>query len=221
MASRYPLEKKIQALNAIIKTDRNFKKVSNELNIPRKTLQGWDKKRQELYDRYEAHCKLVEPNIIIQAHYKTAEKTLEILDSMDSDKIENAPLNQLATTLSALVGQLGKLDTIIEQDKEQNNDHDNTQHTDWTIEYIDQDGTIQEAPRWTMGDTQYLRTLQSRQLRATLGQDDSGHGDSDANRHRRGQGLVADPNQRDSRSGLEELEVERESSDGYSNQQFS
>ncbi len=220
MAKHYKLDKKIDALHAIAFGNQSYQEVADKMKIPIKTLQRWYTQRKEIFEKYEVESKLRTPNILAQTKYKLAEKTLFVLHTMDNKKIQDAPLNQLATTLSALVGQLGKLDSFIQQDKENQNDHDNTQHTEWNIEYINPDGTIQNAPRWTAGDTQYLRTLQSRQLRATLGQDDSGHGDSDANSDRRGQRLVAYPNQRDSRSGVEELEVERESADGYQNQQY-
>lgn len=71
-------------------------------------------------------------------------KALELIEAIDSDRIEAAPLNQITSALATVLDRLMKLQALLYENQ--------PKEEVIRIEYHNPDGTISETPPWAEDD---------------------------------------------------------------------
>ena len=151
----YTKQQKQAALTALI-TD-TVKQVSEETGIAPATLRRWRRKHKAT--RKQRHAAKQE-----RLHETLGNNAIQIVDTMQ-DKIADAPLNQLATALNAVVDRYLKLDEKLAEQEAQN------EEKVVRFEYIMPDGEVYDAPPWTMDDFHVPNPLSSGGLREAVWED--------------------------------------------------
>lgn len=199
MAQRYTLDTKIHALNQLDKTD-DLLRIASELTIPVSTLQKWRARETDLRRAYRIQCTRQVAHLKSELQVAMLDRSMAIVERMDDETLNNAPLNQLATALSALVNQALKLEEAIEDTDEQ------TEEKVIRIEYL-YDGSVHKTPPWTSESPAIPRPIQSSSVRETLGQNGARknhHGGAgDSSRHT---WLVDESDISNGESNVEEME---------------
>ena len=208
MARRYTLDTKIHALNLIDQQDGDVLFASDELMIPTRTLHDWRKLEIDLRQAYREKLQRQFLRLKEDLQVKLLERVLQIVEQMDDETLETAPLNQLTTTLNTLVNHALKLE-------EANEDKDEEQEKVFRIEYV-YDGSVHKTPPWATRRVGEPITFQHRRVRKTVGENGTGEN------HRSGEfsklrnaDLVAGSNVSDVESGVEGLEDEFDERDWY------
>lgn len=197
---RYTQEEKTTALNIVAETDGDERIASQQTGIPLKTIQRWVKKqkkhrRQHQWDKME------------RAYDTLADTTVKLSQAINQ-QIDSAPLNQLATTLNAVVNQFLKLDEQIAKRREEEAAAEAEATSEegkeqiHRVEYVYPDGTIHDRPHWARNNPEYTSPLQGGGLRKAVWQ----NGNRQTCDHRpRGPGrtlLVAGTDLPDGQSGV-------------------
>lgn len=202
MMRRYALNSKIDALNQIDLYDGDIALVSKLLAIPARTLHSWLQKEEELRRRHRARQKRQRDRLAADLQLEMLERGKLILSRLDEERLDKAPLNQLATSLSSLIAQALKLEEVIEE-------FDEESERVIRHEYF-YDGSVQDAPPWSGASSGSPRALQGGRLRTALGQDRIGQngaaGGGDALEQA---DLVAGADLHDGEPGLARSEDER------------
>jgi len=202
MSRRYSLKTKISALNEIEEHDGDVARVAEFQEIPARTLGRWLHEEDDLRSRYRKKRNRQRERLTIDLQFEMLERSKSILARMDEDRLAKAPLNQLATALGSLVSQALKLEEVIEDidDKEEE------QVIRWEFVY---DGQIHEAPPWAEAGDEAPRAVQGGRLREALGQDRAGqNGAAGADRLAEATGLVVGADSDDGEPGLARSESE-------------
>jgi len=163
MTRRYALNCKVDALNQIDQYDGDVALVSTLLAIPARTLHGWLQKEEDLRRRHRARQKRQRERLAAGLQLEMLERGKLILARLDEERLDKAPLNQLATSLSSLIAQALKLEEVIEESDEE-------MERVIRHEYF-YDGAVQDAPPWSGASSGSPRALQGGRLRTALGQD--------------------------------------------------
>jgi len=201
MARRYTLDTKIDALNQLDQHDGDILLTSEKLNIPARTLKRWVKQEDDLRDRYNSKRRRYLSRLKADLQSDMLERGLAIVAKMDDEVLDKAPLNQLASALGALVNHAQKLEEVIDETDEQ---EENERVIRFEYYY---DGAVQDVPPWTGASEGQPRALQSSGLRETMGQNRTGENSSSGERDRAEETwLVARPDLSDVESTLEEYE---------------
>lgn len=202
MTRRYSLDAKIEALNLIDRLDGNIAAASDGLEISMNSLAKWRAQESTLRKAYDQRRQRERARLFSDLQLEMLERGKAIVSQLDDQRLEKAPLNQLATALSSLVGSALKLSDVIEEfheDRELVIRH----------EYF-YDGQVQDAPPWADRGDGEPRAFQGGRLREALGQDHSGQnghpGSSILAGHAR---LVADADSIDGEPGLAGFEGSR------------
>ncbi len=173
MTRKYSLDTKIDALNQIDRHDGDIALVSDVLEIPERTLRGWQGAEGALRGKYRARQKRQRERLTVDLQLGMLERGQAILAEMDDETLAKAPLNQLASALGTLVSHALKLEEAIgEFDEEE-------EEKVIRFEYY-YDGAVQEAPPWAGASEGFDRSLQSSGVWEALGQDGIGQDDSAA-----------------------------------------
>ncbi len=211
MSRRYSLKTKIDALNEIDEHDGDVARVSEFLEIPARTLRGWLHDEDHLRGRYGAKLKRQRDRLTLDLQFEMLERGKSILARMDGETLAKAPLNQLAAALGSLVSHALKLEEVIEEINE-----GEEQVIRWEFHY---DGQVHEAPPWAEPSDETPRALQGGRLRETLGQDRAGqNGAAGADRLAKETRLVAGANGADGEPGLARSESEPSTLAGHQRQ---
>ena len=211
MSRRYALKTKINALNEIDEHDGDVARVSEFLEIPARTLSGWLRAEDELRRRYRWRLKRQRERLTLDLQYEMLQRGKSILAQMDAETLSKAPLNQLASALGSLVGQALKLEEVIE-------DLDEPEEEVVRFEFY-YDGQVQDAPPWAGARAGRPRAVQGGRLRAALGQDRAGQNGAAAElRPAEETGLVAGANAHDGEPSLARSENERRPGQGHFDQ---
>jgi transposase-like protein len=140
MTRRYTAQEKADALKVLEANNGDFSATAKQLGMNRETLQRWSLDfREQRIERVRTQ--------ITRLHEQLAENALRLAQAMEH-KIDDAPLNQVATALNTTVDRYLKID-----------DHLSTLQSDdktelkIRIEYMYQDGSIQNLPPWARPDT--------------------------------------------------------------------
>ena len=209
MAQRYTLDTKIHALNQLDKYEGDTARIASELTIPVKTLQKWRTQESDLRREFRARCARQVAHLKSELQVVMLERSMAIVARMDDETLNNAPLNQLATTLSALVNQALKLEEAIEESDEQ------TEEKVIRFEYY-YDGSVHKTPPWANTSLEESSPIQDSSLRETMGQNGTGKNDSHGEGNRTPDAwLVADSDLPDVESGLAGFEDELEERNWY------
>ena len=166
---RYTLDQKIHVLDALREND-DYDAISAENQIPVSTLRTWYRNRDALRHEYQQHLRQVAAEKMTLVQHHMADKALELVNAMDTERINNAPLNQLSSALGVLIDRFLKL-------QESQQEHD-AEHTEQVIryEFRHPDGSLRETPYHAEARVRHTGTLQGGGVRATLGQDGTGEG---------------------------------------------
>ena len=208
MVRHYPLDTKIHAMN-LLETYDDLVTVSQELNIPAVVLNTWRKEEADLRQNYQQKLQRQFVRLKAELQVEMLERGMKVVACMDDETLENAPLNQLATTLSALVNQALKLDEASEETDQQ------TEEKVIRFEFIS-DGRVTETPPWTVDSSEESSPIQDSSMRETLGQNGT------RKNHTNGRGeisrdawMVAGTDLSDVESGLAGFEADFEEYDWY------
>ncbi len=163
MSRRYSLSTKIKALNEIEEHDGDVARVAEFLEIPARTLQRWLHDEDDLRGMHRQKRNRQRDRLTIDLQFEMLERSKSILARMDEDRLAKAPLNQLATALGSLVNQALRLEEVIE-------DIDDEEEQVVRFEYF-YDGEVQDAPPWSGASEGRACALQGGRLREALGQD--------------------------------------------------
>ena len=166
MSRRYSLKTKINALNEIEEHDGDVARVAEFMEIPARTLGRWLRDERDLRRRYRKKRYRQRERLTIDLQFEMLERSKSILARMDEDRLAKAPLNQLATALGSLVSHALKLEEVIE-------DIDDEEEQVIRFEYY-YDGEVQDAPPWSGASEGRARAVQGGGLRQALGQDRAG-----------------------------------------------
>lgn len=211
MPRSYTLDTKIHALNQLDKYD-DTERIAAELAIPLSTLQKWRTRASSLRKRYRQRNKRRAANLKSDLQVAMLDKSMAILNRMDDEILDNAPLNQLASALSALVNHAMKLEEAIEDDDEQEKGQ---QEQVIRIEYY-YDGEVHNATPWAEESADESSQIQDSSVRSEMGQNGTGQNDNHGESTRsREAWLVADPDLSDVESGMARFEDGRSERDWY------
>ncbi len=211
MTRRYSLSTKINALNEVDEHDGDVARVSEFLEIPTRTLQGWLGVEDDLRRRYRQKQKRQRDRLTLDLQFEMLERGKSILARMDAEALSKAPLNQLATALGSLVNHALKLEEAVEE-------IDEGEEQVIRFEYY-YDGQVQDAPPWAGASAGSPGALQGGRLRTALGQDRAGQNGASAE-FSTGQEtrLVAGANNDHGEPGLARFEGERTDAVGHQRQ---
>lgn len=173
MSRRYSLKTKISALNDIEEHDGDVARVAEFLEIPARTLGRWLHEEDELRSRHRKKRSRQRERLTIDLQFEMLERSKSILARMDEDRLAKAPLNQLATALGSLVSQALKLEEVIEDI----DDEEEEQVVRFEFYY---DGEVQDAPPWAGAGVGTPRAVQGGRLREALGQNRAGQNGASA-----------------------------------------
>lgn len=211
MPRSYTLDTKIHALNQLDKYD-DTERIAAELAIPLSTLQKWRTRASSLRKRYRQRNKRRAAHLKSDLQVAMLDKSMAILNRMDDETLDNAPLNQLASALSALVNHAMKLEEAIEDDDEQEKGQ---QEQVIRFEFVS-DGRITDTPPWTENSTDPSSAVQDSSVRQEVGENGTGenHNNGRSGISREAY-LVADPDLSDVESGMARFEDGRSERDWY------
>lgn len=208
MSRRYALDTKIDALNQLDEADGDILLISDKLDIPASTLKKWRKDEQDLRRSHQQKRKRHLSRLKADLQTEMLDKGLQIVERMDDETLDKAPLNQLASALGALVNHALKLDEVIDDSDEQ------TERV-YRIEYY-YDGEVKETPPWAEESDESSSTVQSSGMRKALGKNGAGQDCDDGERlESRDAWLVARSDTSDVESGLAGFEDELEERNWY------
>ncbi len=193
MNKRYRLSDKVAALRRLDALGGDFQAASTEIGVSDATLRTWKRQQLELMRQHSAHLQQQDALLRADLQQRMTQRALDLVEAIDAERIDGAPLNQLASALGVLVDRMLKLDT-----DEEAHDHDAIIR----IEYRYPDGTLHDAPPWAAPDPAASGPLQGGGLRAPLRQDGDGQNRGDRDRAAWRSGVVAGADLSDGGSGL-------------------
>lgn len=211
MSRRYSLRSKIEALNEIDEHDGDLARVSEFLEVPEATLRNWRGAEDDLRRQFRKKQRRQRDRLALNLQVEMLERGKLILARLDAETLSKAPLNQLATALGSLVGNALKLEEVIEDIEEE-------EEQVIRFEYY-YDGEVQDAPPWSGASAGRPRAVQGGRLREALGQDRAGqNGAAGDGNHGAEARLVAGANSADGEPGMARLESDRSAAAGHRHQ---
>lgn len=187
------LKAKIEALEKLEEHGGDIAAVSRQTGISPGRLRRWQREADSIRQaqRHARHEKAA--RIMSEVEQAMAEKSLELVEAIDSERITKAPLNQLAAALSVLVDRYLKLSG------------ETTEATQQVIrfEYVYPDGHIGASPPWAGTHSEIESSLSGGGVRQALRQDRTGQTYTNGKgAARREADVVAGPDISDGESGL-------------------
>lgn len=171
MDCRSALDKQIEALDRIDRLDGDIAAVSDELRIPERDLRDWLREEDTLRRRHGLRRQREIDRLAIDLQHDMLTRAQTILQLLEGEKLNKAPLNQLASAAGSLVSYALKLADAIEE-------IDETQEKDRIVQFVYGDeGAVQPAPPWAATREDAWRAIQGGGLRPALGQDRAGQND--------------------------------------------
>jgi transposase-like protein len=165
MTRRYTAQEKADALKVLEANNGDFSATAKQLGISRETLQRWSLDfREQRIERVRTQ--------ITRLHEQLAENALRLAQAMEH-KIDDAPLNQVATALNTTVDRYLKIDEHLRTLQS-----DDQTERKIRIEYKYPDGSIHNRPPWARPDTELRHPLPSGGMWSPLWKDRDGQ-DSD------------------------------------------
>lgn len=159
----YHLDKKIDALNTIDEHDGNVRSASEALGVAYHNLKRWRREESRLRQLHNQRLARRRDRLYLKLQMDMLERGEAVLKRMNTEAVNKAPLNQLATALGSLISHALKLADVIEEI------HDEREQV---IRFeFDYDGETHSSPPWPEhGDGEAL-AFQRDRLRTALGQD--------------------------------------------------
>ena len=162
------LDNKIDALDQIDQQDGDIAAVSDALDIPESELREWLRDEDRLRRERNLRRQRQVDRLAVELQHDMLTRAQSILERVQGDKLDKAPLNQLASAAGSLVSYALKLAEVIEEIDEE-------EEKEQVIRFeYSSDGVAQEAPHWADSRAEAWRAIQSGSLRPALGQDRAG-----------------------------------------------
>ena len=189
----YTLQQKIEALDLIDQLDENVAAAAKKLRISQATLYNWREDEPLLRQEFAERLRRQRSRLAAALQLKMLKRGERLLNHMTENTLENAPLNQQANALRALISQALKLDDLT---RETHDEHQSDQTHTFP-------GWLRIAPPGARDRDAEQRQIQSRRLWAQVGEDRTGQIDHPGERCRERQTrLVARPHAPDGEPGL-------------------
>lgn len=162
------LDNKIDALDQIDQQDGDIAAVSDALDIPESELREWLRDEDRLRRKRNLRRQRQVDRLAVELQHDMLTRAQSILERVQGNKLDKAPLNQLASAAGSLVSYALKLAEVIEEIDEE-------EEKEQVIRFeYSSDGVAQEAPHWADSRAEAWRAIQSGGLRPALGQDRAG-----------------------------------------------
>lgn len=162
------LDKKIDALDRIDQQDGDIAAVSDALRIPEGELREWLRNEDQLRRAQGLRRQRQVDRLAVELQHDMLTRAQNILKLLEGDKLDKAPLNQLASAAGSLVSYALKLAEVIEEIDEE-------EEKEQVIRFeYSSDGVVQEAPHWADSREEAWRAIQGGGLRQALGQNRAG-----------------------------------------------
>jgi hypothetical protein len=163
---KYTLKQKLDALQEL-QTGQSYESVSTKNSMPMSKLREWYREREAIRREYQQELRDAVADKMLLVQQTMADKAALLVESIDADRIKNAPLNQVASALGVLIDRYLKL---------QSGEHESsTGEQVFRIEYYDAStGKVSAAPPWARNHPESSSAVQSGGVRTTLRQDDDG-----------------------------------------------
>ena len=190
MGKRYTKDEKIRALDSLQVNGGDLHKTASETGVPFVTLRGWQRKLQAQQERQELE-------MLQKLRRRLLESAVRLADRVNETVLE-APLNQCATALSAVIDRFMKLEEFLPK----NNAHEQVIR----IEYLHPDGTIHSSPPWASSHHGHEGEVQSGGVWSPFWKDRNGQDAHHGMRDTARPVLVARPDLPDGESGVAGLE---------------
>ncbi|MCU0513215.1 MAG: hypothetical protein MUE40_11680 [Anaerolineae bacterium] len=195
--AQYTLEDKIQALDALQAHAGDVAAASQMTGVAVARLRRWQKEAAELYAAHREQQQARAEHTMSQVQSRLAEASLRLVKAMDDDRVDKAPLNQVAAALGVVIDRYLKLSGDAPAQQEQV----------IRFEYTTPDGAVAPAPPWAGHDSEFDRPLPGGGVRPALRQDRAGEAHpGGTGPARRPAHLVARPHLPDGQPGLEGFE---------------
>lgn len=168
MDCRSTLDKQIEALDQIDQLDGDVAAVSDALRIPERDLREWLRVEDKLRRQHGLRRQRQVDRLAVELQRDMLSRAQSILRRIDDDKLDKAPLNQLASAAGSLVSYALKLADAIEE-------IDETQEKGRVVQFVyGSPASPQPAPPWAESREEAWRAIQGGGLREALGQDRAG-----------------------------------------------
>src|SRR5215510_5788307 len=105
---KYTLQQKLDALHEL-QADTSYEKVSTKTSIPISKLRECYREREAIRREYQQQLRTAAEDKMLQVQHLMADKASELVEAIDSDRIKNAPLNQVTSALGVLIDRFLKL----------------------------------------------------------------------------------------------------------------
>lgn len=165
--------------------DQTITGASKTSGVPESTIRYWQQNYDSITAEYYKYLHDEGVHKVLVAQNRLADKIGDVVNAMTKDKMQNAPLNQLASTAGILIDRFLRIHDakeIEESDKENR----------YIIEYYDANtGKITRTPRWTEDDSIDESALHDSYLWQTLWENRTGEAGDTGNGSEGQDGLVA------------------------------
>lgn len=159
----YRLEDKVAALDALLAANDDIALAATQSGVSPKSLRAWARDSDALRRAHQEEMSRQAAHKMARAQLALADKTLELITAMDSDRIAAAPLNQLSSALGAVVDRYLRIAGDMPQAEQV-----------VRFEFQQPDGRFSPAPPWSGENPDSAAALQSGGLWAPLRQDGAG-----------------------------------------------
>lgn len=174
-STKYPIEKKLETLHLLDK--HSLREASEISGIPSTTIYYWKNQRHELEDQYYRHIDERGEHDVLVSQKDIAQRIQMLTESINSESIQNAPLNHKAAALGVLIDRYLRI-----QDAKNLEQQTQTEKV-IRIEYVDAlTGKVTDTPPWASASPQSDESLQRGLVWQTLRQDRT----SEDSHHRNG-----------------------------------
>lgn len=164
----YPIIKKMQTIWLL--RDNDIKQASQKSGVPVRTLRKWEKEYDQIKAQYYKYLDDEAVHKVMVAQNRMADKIGDLTNAITADKIKNAPLNQIGSTLGILVDRFIRIHNA----KEIETTADNT----FRLEYLNAlTGEVTDAPSWAEDNPDGEPSLHDSFLWQALRQDGTGETD--------------------------------------------
>lgn len=206
MSKRYTVAEKAKAL--ILLRDKSIEEVSQLKEIPVSTIRAWCKERDAIIHAYYKDLHNEGNHMLILAQKLMADKIHQLLNAITEERIKNASLNQISSTIGVLTDRYIKV-----QDAKDIKDDKHTVHR---IEYYDAStGKTSTAPPWSEDDPESGGPFHGGILRTALRQNGTGKAPDYRTRMEWEEDMVAFPDLYDGGTGLARPEDDDDGRDWY------
>lgn len=157
------LDEKIRILDGL-QQGRSPQDLSKLSRQPLRLIKQWQAEESSLRREYLERIHFENARTMTQVHARLADKALELVNALSSEKMKSAALNQIATSLSIVIDRFLKLQENMVEEAEQV----------IRFEFRHPDGTLRPTPYWSSEHHRASSALQGSDVRQTLRENGAG-----------------------------------------------